>query len=105
MIIDSLDIIIPFSKRHPNETIRNIIRYDSGYLKDLFIHNESICFSEDCLVEICRLTKGFRDNWETSKNPSVSIFDKLKSYGTPYPFDFNDPNILQINKERLNKTK
>ena len=51
------------------------------------------------------MTKGFRDNRDTSKNPSVSIFDKLKSYGTPYPFDFNDPNILQINKERLNKTK
>ena len=83
MIIDSLDIIISFSKRHPNETIRNIIRYDSGYLKDLFILNESICFSEQCLDEICRLTKGFRDNWETPKCQSLSIFYKLKSYGTP----------------------
>ena len=46
MILE-IDDIIPFSKRHKNETIRQIVRYDSGYLKDLFLKDESICFSED----------------------------------------------------------
>ena len=101
MIITSLDVCIPFSQRHPNETIRIIIRYDSGYLKDLFLKNKEICFTEDCLSELCRLTRGFHDNWEKPINPTSSIFYQVKSYRTPYQFDFNNNIIIEENSRRL----
>lgn len=62
MLVSSLDIRIPFSKRHPNETIREILRYDSGYIKDLLLKNEHFVFSLECLQEVKILTKGHRDN-------------------------------------------
>lgn len=103
MIIDSLDISIPFSRRHPNETIRDIIRYDSGYLKDLFFKNDSITFSSQCLAEIQKLTAGHRDNWEKPKEQTISVFNQLKSYKTPYLYDFNNKEITTLNDDRLKK--
>lgn len=100
MVIDSQDIKIPFSKRNPDETIRDIIRYDSGYLKDLFLKNDGIVFTDTCFGELKRLTTGHKDNWEKPYVPSKSIFDNLKSYATLYLFDFNDEHIFKINKER-----
>lgn len=103
MIITSIDVTIPFSRRHANETIRNIIRYDSGYLKDLFLKDERVVFSETCLLDIQRLTKGHKDNWENPVNATDSIFDSLKKYSSPYLFDFNDEKINEINAQRLNR--
>lgn len=99
MILE-IDDIIPFSKRHKNETIRQIVRYDSGYLKDLFLKDESICFSEDCYNELIRLTQNHNDNWEMGSDTS-NIFTQLKSYATPYLYCFNDEKLRIINKERL----
>lgn len=96
----NLDDVIEFSKRHPNETIRQIIRYDSGYLKDLFIKDERVVFSEDCFKELCRLTQGHKDNWEDPKE-AVGFFPSLKFYKSPYLYDFNDPKLLALNEKRL----
>ncbi len=103
MYIESIDIKIPFSKRHPNETIRQIIRYDSGYIKDLFLKNEEIIFSDSCFDELKRLTLGHMDNWVSPKQESTNIFSHLKSYATPYLFDFNNEHIFILNKERQAK--
>ena len=102
-MINSIDEKISFSRRHPNETIREIIRYDSGYLKDLFLKNERIVFSPKCLSEIQRLTKGHKDNWEKPTKQTSSIFGQLKPYSSPYLYDFNNEDIVRINNLRLNK--
>ena len=97
-----LDDKIPFSKRHPDETIRQIIRYDSGYLKDLFLKDDRVFFSKTCFKEICRLTKGCCDNWEQPNSDTPDIFAQLKPYATPYPYDFNDEELKALNESRLN---
>lgn len=103
-MIFEIDDIIPFVKRseHVNHTIRQIIRYDSGYLKDLFIIDNRVCFSEKCLAELLRLTKGHFDNWENAETNNV--FNGIKIYKLPYLFDFNNEEIVKKNKERLNLT-
>ncbi len=101
-MIFEIDDIIPFSVRHKNETIRDIIRYDSGYLKDLMIKDSRLVFSKNCFNEIKRLTTNHFDNWETPKNENVSIFKKLKPYATPYLHSFNDSELEKLNNERLN---
>lgn len=73
MIFD-IDDVIPFSKRHKGETIRQIIRYDSGYLRDLFLKDERVSFSRESFAEICRLTQGHYDNWEKPNKETKSIF-------------------------------
>ena len=102
-MISDLDDIIPFSKRHKGETIRQIIRYDSGYLKDLFLNDSRLCFTEECFAEICRLTKGHSDNWEnpSPQKETTSIFSKLKPYATPYLYDFNFGDLESINNNRI----
>lgn len=97
-MIFELDDIIPFSRRHKGETIRQIIRYDSGYLKDLFLKDERICFSSKCFDELTRLTKGHKDNWEKGNG---NFLTKLKPYGSPYLYDFNDNELLVLNNKRL----
>ena len=102
-MINSIDERISFSHRHPDETIRNIIRYDSGYLKNLFLKDERIVFSPKCLSEIQRLTKKHKDNWEKTSEKTSVIFDQFKTYASPYLFDFNNEKIVSINNSRLNK--
>ncbi len=101
--IFEIDDVIPFSKRHKGETIRQIIRSDSGYLKDLFIKDERVVFSEVCYSELKRLTNGFKDNWEKPSVNTGNIFQSLKSYRTPYPFDFNNDEIEEENRKRIKK--
>lgn len=100
-MIFEIDSIIPFSIRHKGETIREIIRYDSGYLKDLMIKDERVIFSDSCFSEIKRLTSNHFDNWETPSNTKISIFKKIKTYGRPYLYDFNDNKLEVLNKQRL----
>lgn len=100
MILE-IDDIIPFSKRHKGETIRQIVRYDSGYLKDLFVNDERICFSHESFGELIRLTQNHKDNWEKG-NDTGNIFTQLKPYATPYLYSFNDERLRTINEERLN---
>ena len=100
-MIFGIDDIIPFSKRHKGETIRQIVRYDSGYLKDLFLKDERICFSEDCYNDLIRLTQNHNDNWEKGCDTG-NVFTQLKSYATPYLYCFNEERLKTINEERLN---
>lgn len=102
-MIKSIDEVLQFSRRHPNETIRQIIRSDSGYLKDIFVKNENIFFSQECFDEICRLTKGHKDNWERPNNKTESVLHQLKVYGTPYLFDFNNNDLKELNNQRMVK--
>lgn len=99
MILE-IDDIIPFSKRHKGETVRQIVRYDSGYLKDLFLKDERICFSEDCFRELTRLTQNHEDNWEMGSDTG-NIFTNLKPYATPYLHCFDDEKLRTINEERI----
>ena len=102
-MIFEIDDIIPFSNRHKNETIRQIIRYDSGYLKDLMIKDCRVILSSNCFEEIKRLTKGHIDNWETPENYNNRVvFNTLKHYKMPYLYDFNDNELEKLVKERLN---
>ena len=104
-MIFEIDDIIPFinRKEHVNHTIRQIIRYDSGYLKDLFLKDNRVCFSEKCLAELLRLTKGHFDNWENAE--TSNIFTAITPYKSPYLFDFSNEVIEKTNKDRLNLTK
>lgn len=102
-MIFELDDKIPFSKRHEGETIRQILRYDSGYLRDLMIRDNRVVFSVSCFSEIMRLTKSHYDNWEKPKNMKISILDKLKTYRSPYLYNFDDGTLEKLNKERLNQ--
>ena len=101
MLVTSLDIRIPFSKRHPNETIRVIARYVSGYLKDLLVKDESFVFSLECYQELKALTLGHKDNWVKPDIATKSIFDSLKPYRVPYLFDFNNSEIEELNTLKL----
>ena len=104
IMIFEIDDNIPFCNRneHKQHTIRQIIRYDSGYLKDLFTKDKRLVFSLECYKNLMRLTKGHRDNWEKPINKPNSIFNELKTYKTPYLFDFNDSIIESENTKRLN---
>ena len=103
-MIFELDDIIPFSLRHKGETIRQIIRYDSGYLKDLFLRDERVCFSVECFDELVRLTKNHEDNWEKGRGTG-NVFHQLKPYVSPYLFSFDDINLRMINEKRLEVDK
>lgn len=105
MIFLDIDTVIPFSRKYPHRTIREIIRADSGYLKDLFVKDDRVVFSDSCFKEICRLTRGHKDNWETPVKPSLSIFSRLKTYKESYLFDFNDEKIQALQKARLKMCK
>lgn len=96
-----IDTVIPFSRKYSGKTIREIIRFDSGYLKDLFKKDERLCFSEECFADICRLTAGHKDNWEKPSYPTSNIFHQIKPYGTPYLYDFNDEELIALNKLRI----
>lgn len=99
-----IDDVIPFVRReeHKGKTIRQIIRYDSGYLKDLFVKDSRVVFSEKCMKEILRLTAGHFDNWESPQAGCTNnIFSTLKTYRSPYLFDFNKSEIENENNRRL----
>lgn len=101
LMVFEIDDKIPFSNRHSDETIRQIIRYDSGYLKDLFLKDDRVVFSKFCLDKICRLTEGHFDNWEPPKQGASNVFLRCKSYATPYLYDFNNGELRDINENRL----
>lgn len=99
-MIFELDDKISFSKRHKEETIRQILRYDSGYIKDLIIKNEKFALSEKSFSEACRLTKGMYDNWEKPVGKTNAV-DSLKRYASPYPFDLNDEMVIAENNRKI----
>lgn len=100
-MIFELDDKISFSKRHKDETIRQILRYDSGYIKDLIMKNDEFALSKESFSEACRLTKGMYDNWKKPDAKTDSIFDSLKPYRSPYPFDLNDEMVIAENNRKI----
>lgn len=99
-MIFEIDDIIPFCRRegHINETIRLIVRYDSGYLKDLFVRDSRVVFSNECLRELLVLTAGHKDNWKQPERTTGNFLNLLKPYAGPYLFDFNDTSVVNIPK-------
>lgn len=63
--------------------------------------NDEFALSEESFSEACRLTKGMHDNWEKPNAKTDSIFDSLKPYGSPYPFDLNDEDVRIANQKKL----
>lgn len=106
-MIYEIDDVIQFSKRHAGKSIREIVRYDSGYIKDLMTKDCRFVVSESCFAELVKLTSGFRDNWEKPKCQTVNIFHSLKSYVSPYLYDFekDTENVRGINTQRLERMK
>ena len=101
-LVYDLDDIIPFSVRHKGETIRQIVRYDSGYLRDLMRKDKRLIFSPKCLKELIKLTQFHKDNWENANTQNV--FLGLKRYATPYLCSFCDEELIELNESRLKKT-
>ena len=99
-MIFELDDKIPFSKRHKDETIRQILRYDSGYIKDLIMKNDEFALSEESFSEACRLTKGMYDNWEKPAGKTNTL-DSLKRYASTYPFDLNNEMVIAENNRKI----
>lgn len=102
-MIFELDDKIPFSKRHKDETIRQILRYDSGYLRDLMLKDDRMIFSNSCFCEMKKLTQKHYDNWENPHKMSENIFNDLKIYKSPYLYNFNDKVLEELNSKRLNQ--
>lgn len=102
-MIHEIDDVIECSRRHHGETIREIARYDSGYIKDLIKKNDKFVISETCLTELEKLTAGFRDNWTKPTKPTSNIFHNIKIYASPYQYDFGEDieNVKDINQQRL----
>lgn len=89
--------------KYKGETIENVLKKDSGYIRDLIRLNKDFILSEDCMNEAKLITKGHKDLWEKPNNPQ-SIFDTLKPYGVPYGFDFNNEEIQKINKQKIDSS-
>lgn len=86
------------SWRYQEETVREVLQKDSGYVKDLILLNENFALSEEAYSQAIEITKGFEDKRddETLSNPS-------KRKKTPYDFDFSDEKIIELNKMKLEK--
>ena len=89
-MIYNIDDEIRSGGRHRGETIREIARYDSGYIKDRIKKDKSFVISGQCFGELAQITAGHRDNWEKPKSPIKNIFHAIKTYGGPYLYDFNE---------------
>ena len=100
-MIFEIDDIIPFSRCHEGETIRQILRYDSGYIKDLLIKNDQFVLSDKCMQEVRILTRGFFDNWKRPVGKTTNIFHSLKPYTSPYQYDFNNLELIELNNRKL----
>lgn len=100
-MIFEIDDTIYFSKKYPGKAIKEIAKTDSGYLRDLMKKDERFILSEKCYQELMELTRGMYDDWKKPETPTDSIFDSLKPYTRPYGFDFNDEELIKLNRNRL----
>lgn len=86
------------SWKYKNETVKEALIKDSGYIKDLILLNESFVLSEAALKEAMHMTKGFVDTRDAE-----TLADPVKSKKTPYDFDFSDEKIIELNKMKLSR--
>lgn len=84
--------------RYQEETVKDVLLKDSGYIKDLILLNENFVLSDAAYAEAVAITKGFTD----TRNDDV-LNDPAKRKKTPYDFDFNDEKVREINKSKLTK--
>ncbi|EXY19541.1 hypothetical protein M076_0899 [Bacteroides fragilis str. 2-F-2  len=49
------------------------------------------------------MTKNHYDNWEKPIEIDRSVFDSLKTYSTPYLYNFDDGVLEGLNNQRLNQ--
>ncbi len=101
MILE-IDDVVP-NGRHKGKTIRQIVRYDSGYIKDAIIKRCDFIISKSCFEELAQLTKGHRDNWCKPTQSPNNVFYSLKEYASPYLYDFNEDKegVRFINEQKL----
>lgn len=99
----SLNSIFPTygNWKYKGETIEEVLQKDSGYIKDLIRLHPTFCLSEECMLEAQKITKGFYDKWTKPKQISQNIFESLRTYRSPYDFDFNDESIKELNSLKL----
>lgn len=90
--------------KYKGEYLLDVIVKDSGYIKDLIILNDDnpgFVLSEKAFKIAKLITKGNKDV-NVNAIPKDSIFiSKLKKYGGPYDFDFNDEKLTQKNNEKI----
>ncbi|NLO71866.1 MAG: hypothetical protein GX102_13160 [Porphyromonadaceae bacterium] len=83
--------------KYQDETVKEVLMKDSGYIKDLILLNEKFAISESCFEEAKELTKGFTDK------RSPEIINDVKQSKIPYDYDFNDQKLLEVNRSKLSK--
>lgn len=87
--------------KYKGETIEEVLKKDSGYIKDLIKLHPSFCLSEECMVEALKITKGHYDKWVKPTHTSQNIFEDLRLYKAAYDFDLNNEEILKINQSKI----
>lgn len=88
--------------KYKGETVFEVLQKDSGYIKDLIRLHPTFCLSEECMAEAQQITKGFYDERVKPKHiPPKNIFEGLRTYRTPYKFDFNNDEIVRLNRSKL----
>lgn len=87
--------------KYKGETIKDVLKKDSGYIKDLIKKHKYFCLSEKCMLDAQEMTKGFYDKWTKPEKPTNNIFDSLRVYTAAYDFDFNNEEIVQLNNTKL----
>ena len=97
----NINDIFPLRWKYQGETIGDVLKKDSGYIKDLIRLHHSFCLSEECMAEAQKITKGFKDEWVKPQNPKT-LLDYAKPYGIPYGFDFNNEEIINFNRQKIN---
>lgn len=90
--------------KYKGETIEEVLKKDSGYIKDLIKLHPYFCLSEECMFEAQQITKGFYDKWVKPKQVSLNVFESLRVYGKPYDFDLNDKGVARLNNLKLSNT-
>lgn len=99
-MIYNIDDTFP-SRKYKNKTIREVLKIDSGYIKDYLLRNKDFILSAECLLEAQKITKGNIDKAWVKPEKAESIFDYFKPYRLPYDYDFNDKKIIETNNFKL----
>ena len=84
--------------KYQEQSVKEVLIKDSGYIKDLILLNENFALSEAAFGEAMAITKGFAD-----KRDAETLADPAKAKKAPYDFDFNDEKIMELNKAKLTK--
>lgn len=90
--------------KYKGETLEEVLKKDSGYIKDLIKLHPYFCLSEECMLKAQQITQGFYDKWVKPEQISLNVFESLRAYRNPYDFDFNDEEVVRLNSLKLSNT-